>query len=875
MAVVCAVLATAWICAAAEIHAADRHGNKFQQVMPGEFEKTESVLLGWEQEDADIQHLQLQMIGAISKQTKVLLLVRTVGEHQAVLKTAQKLAIPLDAVTIRKIPFNSIWARDYGPLFVRKPLPLSVSKGNAGKAPLGPPPKRFVVVDTEYPDVERPDDDAIPDVLGRMCGFPVHTIPVSLQGGNLLSNGAGLYLTTRKTLTENALFDRKNADVIRGLKSALGASELIFLEELIGEPNGHVDMFATFVSATTVVVGEYQAKDDAVNAAILDRNAARLARVRTPFGPLKVVRIPMPKRKLDIWPTYTNVLRANGVMLMPVYPGVDPAAEAKARAVYKKLLPKIKIVEIDCMNVIDTGGALHCMTMNLPVAPPSVRIAVPPPRPVRRMLVIGGPQKPLAGQPVPRADTHGFDTWGSADPFLAAFDRFTVSMHRRIDAYAGAVSDVRAAEFVVGCRRKLNAVRGSVRDGVQAGLRVHREKQRVGEFDRAARPARGADPVEALRVFGDEFEFDASATNPPAAIDVIPPTSSRRRFCDRIVRRDFLKVGVLGGALGLPELLRLQAQSAEKERPAKKAVIMVCLNGGPSHVDMYDLKPEAPVEIRGEFQPIRTNVSGFDLCELMPRQAGIADKLALVRSVQWPIDDGHRLHLVFTGFRASDRRPSFGSVVSRLRGDHRSPLPPYVSMAQFPPHPILKGHEEPSYVGTPHRPFVPYQAGPLVGGTITYTGPGAGEVKNLDLVEGVTPARLNDRKALLGAFDTLRRDIDASGELAGKDAFTARALEMVSSEEVRDAFDLSREPESLRARYGGDIQCKNDPDRRRCWEGSKFLLARRLVEAGVPVVTLSVGVWDTHSAHFTYQRDYVPRLDQHVLDDRRRIEELI
>ncbi len=338
---------------------------------------------------------------------------------------------------------------------------------------------------------------------------------------------------------------------------------------------------------------------------------------------------------------------------------------------------------------------------------------------------------------------------------------------------------------------------------------------------------------------------------------------SKRRFCDGIRRRDFLHVGLLGGALALPDLLRLRAHAGPSIR-THKSVILVCLNGGPSHLDMYDLKPQAPVEIRGEFRPIQTNVPGFEVSELMPLQAQIADRLAIVRSMQWPLDDGHHLHLVFTGFPKSEARPSFGSVVSRVRSERgqHSPLPPYVSMAQFPPHPVLKQHEEPSYVGSSHRPFVPFEAGPLVNGQINYTGPGAGSVQNLELADGLTLDRLSDRSRLLGALDKLNRHIDARAEMVGMDAFTHRALDMIGSKGVSAAFDLSREPAEVHARYGGDMVCKNDPDRRRCWEGSKFLLARRLVEAGVPVVTLAVGVWDTHSDHFMYQRDYVPRLDR-------------
>ncbi len=336
------------------------------------------------------------------------------------------------------------------------------------------------------------------------------------------------------------------------------------------------------------------------------------------------------------------------------------------------------------------------------------------------------------------------------------------------------------------------------------------------------------------------------------------------RFCDGIQRRDFLKVGALGmGGLTLADLLQLKAQGAVAPQASSKAVILVCLNGGPSHIDMYDLKPDAPAEIRGEFRPIRTNVPGFDISELMPLQARIADKLTLVRSLQAGRDDGHHLHYVFTGFPKDDHRPSFGSIVSRVRGHHGNPLPPYVSMAQFPPHPVLRGHEDPAYVGTAHRPFVPFEAGPMTNGVQNFTGPGLGSVRNVELVSGMTREHLADRTTLMRTFDNLRRDVDAKGEIAGMDAFTLRAMEMISSNQVRDAFDISREPLQIQAKYGGDVQFKTDPDRaRRCWEGSKFLLARRLVEAGVPVVTLAVGVWDTHGDLFPYQRDNTPLLDR-------------
>src|SRR5579864_6950376 len=154
----------------------------------------------------------------------------------------------------------------------------------------------------------------------------------------------------------------------------------------------------------------------------------------------------------------------------------------------------------------------------------------------------------------------------------------------------------------------------------------------------------------------------------------------QHRFCDRVSRRDFLRVGGLGlCGLTMPDLLRLQAQGGPARRKTPRAVIMVCLAGGPSHIDMYDLKPNAPSEFRGEFRPIRSRVPGFDICEHMPLQAQITDKLALVRTLQFVEPMQHELEEVYTGFPKSARRPAFGSVISRNRGgDGRTPT--YVSL---------------------------------------------------------------------------------------------------------------------------------------------------------------------------------------------------
>jgi uncharacterized protein (DUF1501 family) len=295
-------------------------------------------------------------------------------------------------------------------------------------------------------------------------------------------------------------------------------------------------------------------------------------------------------------------------------------------------------------------------------------------------------------------------------------------------------------------------------------------------------------------------------------------------------RRDFLQVGALGlGGLTLPDILRLRASADPAASPrSPRAVIMVCLAGGPSHLDMYDLKPDAPVEYRGEFRPIQTRVPGFDICERLPRQAAIADKLALVRTVQFVEPMQHELEEVYTGFPKSARRPAFGSVISRYcNGDGR--VPGYVSLEYAEG---TSSYENPQYVGAAHRPL--HIAG------------GAG-VRNLGLLSGMSLARFDDRRRLLESFDTLQRNLDARRQAQDMDIHTARAFDIITSARARDAFDLSRESEQVRARYGKDDKFAyvgRTADS--FWYGQNFLLARRLVEAGVPVVTLRAGLWDHH-----------------------------
>jgi hypothetical protein len=333
------------------------------------------------------------------------------------------------------------------------------------------------------------------------------------------------------------------------------------------------------------------------------------------------------------------------------------------------------------------------------------------------------------------------------------------------------------------------------------------------------------------------------------------------RTCDGVSRRDFLRIGALSvGGLTLADLLRLRAVGAARPGNSHKAVIMVYLPGGPSHIDMYDLKPDAPVEYRGEFQPIRTNVPGIDVCELMPQHAARADQFAILRGLR--TQGNHDPTELLTGIPAAAsgsigrvRRPALGCVVSKLMGTD-TPIPPYVSTSD---HRLLSAYddpEEPAYLGPTHRPF-------SVVGPIT---------KNLVRPPDVSLERLDDRKALLRSFDAMNREAEnAQRSLEGVDSYRQRALEMIASTRVRDALDLAQEPDRLRERYGV--------------AGADFLRARRLVEAGVSVVSVAArfyvrigngindpGGWDTHGSNFKLLRAKLPIYDQAVaalLDDLR------
>ena len=318
------------------------------------------------------------------------------------------------------------------------------------------------------------------------------------------------------------------------------------------------------------------------------------------------------------------------------------------------------------------------------------------------------------------------------------------------------------------------------------------------------------------------------------------------RFCDGLSRRNFLKIGALGlGGLAVPQLLQAEAQSGI--RKSHKAIIMIYLPGGPPHQDMFDLKLDAPSEIRGEFKPIRTNVPGIEICEHLPRMATIMDKLAPIRSVVGAVDE-HTDFQCMTGRLSRNQPPggwpSFGAIVSKLLGPTDRAVPPFIGLEPRMQHKPYNAATS-GFLGVAHQSFRPEGSG-----------------KSDMVLNGVTLDRLQDRKALLTSFDKFRRDVDASGLMEGLDAFNEQAFGMLTSSRLLEALDFQREDKRVVELYGqGDPKTHGDAAPMLT---EQFLVARRLVEAGARFVTVAFGFWDYHGNNFGNAKKDLPLLDRGV-----------
>lgn len=334
-------------------------------------------------------------------------------------------------------------------------------------------------------------------------------------------------------------------------------------------------------------------------------------------------------------------------------------------------------------------------------------------------------------------------------------------------------------------------------------------------------------------------------------LTILGKANGRRAFCDGVSRRNFLQIGgmaTMAGAISLPELLR--AEAANQSGSSHKAVINIFLPGGPPHQDMWDIKVDAPSEIRGELQPIKTNVPGIEICELFPRIAGMMDRFVPIRSMVGA-SGSHYAFQCMTGFHTTNQPaggwPSMGAWISKLQGPVNPSVPPHLSLFYKTRHQPWGDPGAGGFLGVAHSPFR------LVGDK------GSAKTDNM-VLKGITLEQLQDREMLRRALDGLRRDVDSSGAMDGIDSFTQQAVGILSSSNLAEAMDISKEDPKTVARYG-----KGDPTHRA--DGApkvteNFLVARRLVEAGARVVSLNFSRWDWHGGNFQRARQDMPMLDQ-------------
>jgi hypothetical protein len=334
-----------------------------------------------------------------------------------------------------------------------------------------------------------------------------------------------------------------------------------------------------------------------------------------------------------------------------------------------------------------------------------------------------------------------------------------------------------------------------------------------------------------------------------------------RRSCDGVDRRNFLQLGVAGMAsLGLPQILQAKDESKKSLSSGKDtSVILIWLDGGPGHMDMYDMKPDAPAEYRGLWKPIRTRVPGFDITEMYPKQAKHTDKFSIVRSLHHDTGDhfagGHRMltakDMGVSGANNAQKFPGIGAIVNREIGPRVWGMPAYVGAPHAASIGLVPGYFGGHMLGAQHDPFITGE--PSVRDF---------HVKNLNLAGGLSLDKMDDRRSLLTHFDKTRASLEANATAGAMDRFSREAFDFVTGPMARRAFDMSKEDQRLRDRYGAGS-----------W-GQSTLLARRLVEAGSTFVTVHFGGWDHHWDLKAGYENYLPKVDAAVatlfedLDDR-------
>ncbi len=320
--------------------------------VPGEFEHQAAIMIGCNEMLAYHPRTLIQMVSAIRKKAKVIGLIWSEEQRTEAAALLKANGLPVNCIDFFVWPAKSMWVRDFGPFFLMQ--------GKDGPAS---------VVDYAYIQPNRDYGDLFGATFAGTFGYEFARAELSIEGGNLLTNGDGLCVTTNIIAAQNASRGYDEAQIGGVLGKDFQFKRWTHLKPLDGEPTHHADMFCTLCATNLAVVGSCTREQDATNADILDDDAATLAKEKTSAGDMKVVRIPMPYHRDGNWRSYTNVIYANGTLLVPQYGGNDVEADKAALATYRKVLPDWEVVGIDCSTLADKRGALHCISFNIPWLP--------------------------------------------------------------------------------------------------------------------------------------------------------------------------------------------------------------------------------------------------------------------------------------------------------------------------------------------------------------------------------------------------------------------------------------------------------------------------------------------------------------------------
>jgi hypothetical protein len=349
-------------------------------------------------------------------------------------------------------------------------------------------------------------------------------------------------------------------------------------------------------------------------------------------------------------------------------------------------------------------------------------------------------------------------------------------------------------------------------------------------------------------------------------LDII--LGGKSRNCNGVTRRDVLRVGALtAGGATLAGAFQARAADVASGKPSNhKSVICFWLDGGPTHMETFDPKPEAPAEYKGPFEAIDTNVPGTQINEFFKKTAQVMDKVSIIRSVHHNNADHYAAsHWMWTGYYGSNAArlepmyPSIGAIISKTHGANRFGMPAFVSIPYAKTIGLKPGYQSSAFLGAAYNPFD-------TGGDPNRTN---FKVQNVSLPKEVTSGRVMNRKSLLAGLDRLRREADNTGLMEGIDEFNRQAFEMVTGREASKAFDINIEDPRLRDQYGRNSV------------GQGALLARRLVEAGVTFVTVHSSGWDNHGNIKGAMNGHGPRMDAAIsslvsdLDQRGMLDEVM